>query len=187
MLCDERPFPHDGRNIPLLFNYSVQKKQFILLGGIGKTRKGRTDILYRYLLPKAEKIAVRDRDSLAIAKKWNPENTLLHQDFAQEIILRHKEQGTRNEEKGARNEDQKKNPYILININKQSVNKENIQRIVDFCTHYPDHKKIFFPCDMNDDKYCFQAIKTYISGLEMYDRTKHSLSTSLSLFHDADG
>lgn len=44
-------------------------------------------MLYRYLLPKAEKIAVRDRDSLAIAKKRNPENTLLHQDFAQEIIM----------------------------------------------------------------------------------------------------
>jgi len=49
-------------------------------------------MLYRYLLPKAEKIAVRDRDSLAIAKKRNPENTLLHQDFAQEIIenIKHK-------------------------------------------------------------------------------------------------
>ncbi|MEI6117995.1 MAG: hypothetical protein WCP92_01745 [bacterium] len=44
-------------------------------------------MLYRYLLPKAEKIAVRDRDSLAIAKKFNPENTVLYQDFAQEIIM----------------------------------------------------------------------------------------------------
>jgi len=25
VLSDERPFPHDGRNIPLLFNYSVKK------------------------------------------------------------------------------------------------------------------------------------------------------------------
>jgi hypothetical protein len=38
------------------------------------------------LLPKADKIVVRDRDSLVIAKKFNPENTMLHQDFAQEII-----------------------------------------------------------------------------------------------------
>ncbi|MEI6117996.1 MAG: hypothetical protein WCP92_01750 [bacterium] len=75
----------------------------------------------------------------------------------------------------------------MININKQSVNKENIQRVVDFCIHYPDHKKIFFPCDMKDDKLCFQEIKKYVSTLEMYDRTKHSLTESLSLFYYTDG
>jgi hypothetical protein len=32
VLSDERPFPHDGRNLPLLFNYSIRKKQFVLLG-----------------------------------------------------------------------------------------------------------------------------------------------------------
>ncbi|MFA7298609.1 MAG: polysaccharide pyruvyl transferase family protein [Candidatus Absconditabacterales bacterium] len=176
VLSDERSFPHDGRNIPILFNFSVQKKQFALLGGIGKIRKGCTDILYRYLLPRAEKIVVRDRDSLAIAKKFNPDNTLLHQDFAQEIIenAKHKSSPI-------------KSKYILININKQSVDKENLQRIVDFCIHYPDHKKIFFPCDMNDDKLCFQAIKKYVPGLEMHDWTKHSLMESLSLFYYADG
>ncbi|MEI7919127.1 MAG: hypothetical protein WCH65_02735 [bacterium] len=31
VLSDERPFPHDGRNIPLLFNYSVRKGKFVLL------------------------------------------------------------------------------------------------------------------------------------------------------------
>jgi len=75
----------------------------------------------------------------------------------------------------------------LVNINKQSVNKENIQKIIDFCSQYPDHKKLFFPCDMNDDKLCFPIIKKYISDLEMYDRTKNSLSESLSLFYHADG
>lgn len=133
-------------------------------------------MLYRYLLPKAEKIAVRDRDSLAIAKKFNPENTILYQDFAQEIIENSKHKAPTSKQK-----------YIMININKQSVNKENVQRIVDFCIHYPDHKKIFFPCDMKDDKLCFQTIKKYLSDLEMYDRTKHPLTESLSLFYYADG
>ena len=133
-------------------------------------------MLYRYLLPKAEKIAVRDRDSFAIAKKRNPENTILHQDFAQEIIETAKHKSSLIKSK-----------YIMININKQSVDKENVQRIVDFCVHYPDHKKIFFPCDMNDDKHCFHIIKKYIPGLEMYDRMKHSLTESLSLFYHADG
>lgn len=70
-------------------------------------------------------------------------------------------------------------PYILININKQMVNEENMDKINDFCKKYPDHKKIFFPCDMNDDKHCFGAVKKYVPELEIYDRTKHSLTKSL--------
>ncbi len=87
MLSDERMFPHDGRNIPLLFHHTITQGKFALLGGIGKIRNKRTERLYAYLLPKAERIIVRDRDSYEIAKRYNPENTLLYQDFAQEIIL----------------------------------------------------------------------------------------------------
>jgi polysaccharide pyruvyl transferase WcaK-like protein len=143
--------------------------------------------LYSYILPKAEKIMVRDRDSREIAKKMNPENAVLYQDFAQEIILRNEEQGKRDEEKKSNPKFQVVRPYILININRQSVDTENIQKIIHFCSQYPDHKKLFFPCDMNDDKHCFTAIKKHIPGLENYDRTKHSLSESLSLFSHADG
>ena len=175
VLSDERPFPHDGWNLPILFNYSVRKGQFVLLGGIGKSKKWRTEILYRQLLPKAEKIVVRDRDSLSIAKKFNTE-TVLYEDFAQETIM--------NAECKMQNTKWK---YILININKQSVDRYNIDKIAQFCQNYPDHKKIFFPCDMNDDKHCFSTIKKYIPGLEMYDWTKHSLTETLSLFYYADG
>ncbi|MCX6824805.1 MAG: polysaccharide pyruvyl transferase family protein [candidate division SR1 bacterium] len=175
VLSDERSFPHDGRSLPILFNYSVRKGQFALLGGIGKIRKGLTKKLYTYLLPKAEKIAVRDRESFAIGKSLNQENTILYQDFAQEIIENIKHEGKTVPTK-----------YILVNINKQSVDVENIKKIIDFCAKYPDHKKIFFPCDMNDDKHCFLTIKKYISGLELYDRTKNSLPKSLSLFYNAD-
>ena len=175
VLSDERPFPHDGRNIPLLFNYSVQKKQFVLLGGIGKSTKWQTEKLYNYLLPRAEKIVVRDRDSYQIAKKFNPENTVLYNDFAQETIESFKPKASSSKQK-----------YILININKQMVNHENISKIKAFCAKYPNHKKIFFPCDMNDDTHCFPIIKKYISDLENYDWTKYPLAESLSLFHHAD-
>ena len=210
VLSDERTFPHDGRNIPLLFNYSVRTGKFALLGGIGKISTPWTEKLYRYLLPKAEKIIVRDRESYTIAKEigargkgqWQRDidnNVVLYQDFAQEIILRNKEQEEIGERDSLEGKDkfgsnlstpsnsQVSSPYILININRQSVNLENIKKIVDFCNQYPDHKKIYFPCDMNDDKNCFYNIKKYISGLEMYDRTKYSLSHSLSLFYNATG
>lgn len=67
------------------------------------------------------------------------------------------------------------------------VNQENIKKIVDFCAQYPEHKKIFFPCDMNDDKHYFGSIKKHIPSLEIYDRTRHSLQDTLSLFYHADG
>lgn len=196
VLSDERPFPHDGRNIPILFNYSVKKWQFVLLGWIGKIRKSRTEKLYRYLLPKAEKIVVRDSDSYSIAK-WISSarsslpqkgvhageldnNVTLYQDFAQEIIL------LRDEGTGDRNEDKGTSPYILVNINQHSLDEEHIDKIVSFCKHHSNHKKIFFPCDMNDDNKCFWTIKKYISDLELYDWTQHTLSESLSLFYHAD-
>ena len=183
VLSDERPFPHDGRNIPLLFNHSVKKGQFVLLGGIGKIRKKRTEKLYNYLLPKADMIVVRDNDSLDIAKKMNPENTVMHQDFGHETIM--------NAECKIHNSENKKKKfvekYILININKQMVSRDHIRKIIDFCKQHDDHKKIFFPCDMNDDNHCFPIIKKYIPDLEMYDRTKHSLQETLSLFYHTDG
>ena len=181
-----------------------------MLGGIGKVRKPWTEILYRYLLPKAESIIVRDKDSAATAKERSikgrgdrtkergeneiKNNVVVYQDFAQEIILRYEGQGPRDKDLGPIPKHQVpvskshvSSPYILININRQSVDTENMQKIIAFCGQYPDHKKIFFPCDMNDDKLCFQAIKKYVPGLEMYDRTKHPLTESLSLFYYTDG
>jgi len=184
VLSDERHFPHDGRNIPLLFNYSVKKWKFILMGGIGKPNKSWTKKLYSYILPKAEKILVRDKDSLEVAKKLNPENTVLYQDFAQEIIMNAECRMQTCLPVGKDSENKK---YILININKQSVDKKHIHKIITFCLQYPDHKKIFFPCDMNDDQFCFSHIKKYVPGLEMYDWTKKPLEESLSLFYYADG
>lgn len=183
VLSDERPFPHDGRNIALLFNYSVRKWEFALLGWIGKISNSWTKKLYHHVLPKAEKIVVRDKESLAIAKQLNPENTVLYQDFAQETILQRKNRDKENRERG---KGEGTSPYILININKHSVDKDNVQKIIEFCKRYPDHKKIFFPCDMNDDKFCFSYIQKYISDLEIYDWTKKSLEESLSLFYFAD-
>lgn len=146
------------------------------MGGIGKPKKSWTKKLYSYILPKAEKILVRDKDSLEVAKKLNPENTVLYQDFAQEIVEKIKHKIPTITQR-----------YILININKQSVDKKHIHKIITFCSQYPDHKKIFFPCDMNDDQFCFSHIKKYVPGLEMYDWTKKTLEESLSLFYYADG
>ena len=185
VLSDERPFPHDGRNIPLLFHYNVQKGNFALLGGIGKPQKPYTQLLYRYLLPKAESIIVRDKDSAILARhivaqgksadqQALTDNVYLYQDFAQEILLQYTAKDFPKAPYAT--------PYLLVNINKQSMTTEYIKQIESFCRDYPNHKKIFFPCDMNDDPHCFDLLKKRIPDLEMYDRTRHSLRDNLWLF-----
>lgn len=172
VLSDERPFPHDGRNIPLLFNATIRKWNFMLLGGIGTPRKRRTKILYKLLLPRAQGIITREEISYNTAIMWNG-HTSLYQDFSQNSI----------EKTSCKN-----SPiwwsYVLINSNLKSWNPETKQHIVDFCKTHAQHKKIYFPCDMNDDIYCFADLQQDIPDLEMYDWTKHSLQDSLCVFKE---
>lgn len=173
VLSDERDFPHDGRNIPILFGTTVRKEKFMLLGGIGTPRKRRAKLLYDILLPKAEWIITREETSYKTSIKRN-KHTSLYQDFSQNII---------------ENTDCKKQiistSYVLINCNLKSRNPDTKESIVEFCKTHAQHKKIFFPCDMNDDIYCFADLQQDIPDLEMYDRTKHSLQDSLCLFKGA--
>ena len=86
VLDESRKFPHNGRNLPLLHHYSIRKWQFILVWWIGTHYKKSTKYLYKYLLPKAQKIICRELDSVKRAKKYSLNNTLLFQDFSTEIL-----------------------------------------------------------------------------------------------------
>lgn len=169
VLSDERPFPHDGRNIPLLFFSTVRKSKFMLLGGIWSPKKKRTKLLYNLILPRAKGIITREQTSYKTALKRNW-LVSIHQDFSEHIIQ--KIDCEKSKESGS---------YVLINCNLKSRNAKTKQDIVDFCKTHIDHKKIFFPCDMNDDTYCFYDLQQDIPDLEMYDWTKHSLQESLCL------
>lgn len=170
VLSDERNFPHDGWNIPLLFGSIVRKGKFMLLGGIWTPKKRRTNFLYNILLPRAQWIITREETSYKTALKRN-KHSIVYKDFSQNII---------------QNTDCKKQllqtSYVLINCNLKSRNPDTKKRIVEFCKTHAQHKKVFFPCDMNDDTYCFHDLQQDIPDLEMYDWTKHSLQDSLCLF-----
>jgi len=77
-------------------------------------------------------------------------------------------------------------PTVLVNINTATSTSDNIHKIQLFCNEYPDHKIIYFPCDMDDDAHCFDMIKSAISQIEMYDRTKHPLEKTIQLFLQAE-
>jgi polysaccharide pyruvyl transferase WcaK-like protein len=134
VLSDERGFPHDGRNILLLFAPIIRKGKFILLGGIGTPKKKRTKLLYDLLLPRAQAIITRDATSYKTALKRNT-STTLYQDFSQETI-----QNTTCHQQAI------EQSYVLINCNLKSRNQETKRKISEFCTRpMLSTKRSFFP------------------------------------------
>jgi len=172
VLSDERNFPHDWRNIPLLFWSTIRKGNFMLIWGIWKPQKNISKFLYNILLPRAKWIILREETSYKTVIKRNKFSSI-HQDFSQDII------------KNQKCHNQKPEEYVLINANTKSWNPKTKKDIIDFCKNHANNPKIYFPCDMNDDINCFYELQKDIPDLEIYDRTKNSLWDSLCLFKNS--
>ena len=175
VLDETRKFPHSGRNLILLHNYSIRKWQFILVWWVGTDYKKSTKKLYKYLLPKAQKIICREVVSVSRAKKYikNDSKVLLHSDFSKDLLL--DKNGT------------KQNKTILINISPKHFNKQNLNKIKQYTLKYKGYKKIFLPADINFDKQFYSSLRKIVPDLEIYDRTKHTLSETVDLFKSCHG
>ena len=144
---------------------------------------------------------MREKDSYKTALQYLPteykEKAILHEDFSASVLRQaedyfraHKEKrgsehGRYDKLKGLVLRHQEK-PYILINLNNKSRTEKNITKIKDFIAKYPDHKKIYFPCDMQDDLELFFELSHEIDELELFDWTEHSLIETLHLFYKAE-
>lgn len=177
VLDDSRKFPHDWRNISLLYNTTIRKKRFVLLWWIWTSKKKLTKSLYAFIIPRARNIICREKVSYHIAKKYNPE-AIEYEDFSLTIL--------KTFAKSPGKKTKPPFPYILINLTPKSRWKESLNKIQSFCEDYPKHKKIFFPCDINDDLQYFIQLKKSIPEIELYNRTKHSLDETLELFYNSD-
>jgi hypothetical protein len=122
-------------------------------------------------LLKAQKIICREVISVSRAKKYikNDSKILLHSDFSKDLLL--DKNGT------------KQNKTILINISPKYFNKQNLNKIKQYALKYKGYKIIFFPADINLDKQYYPQLRKEISNIEIYDRTKHSLSETIELFN----
>lgn len=178
VLDDSRKFPHDWWNMALLYNNTIRRKKFVLLWWIWTVKNNWTKKLYNFVMPRAKNIICRENVSYHIAKKYNPES-VLYEDFSLDVLNTFQKSATR--------KDTILFPYILINLTPRSQGHDSINKIKKFCDDYPKHKKIFFPCDINDDSQYFIELKNYIPDIELYNRTKHSLSEALDLFYNSDG
>jgi len=195
VLTDERPFPHDGRNIPLLFNATVRRGDFILLGGIGAPHKRISKELYDHLLPRAKELIIRDPISIKIIEgtqefkreklKVHSDKIKLHEDFSFSVLRKLNLAPLRKGEKGGF-VSAKIGKSILVNINTATCTSHNIHKIQLFCQQYPGYRTIYFPCDMDDDAHCFELLQEAIPGLEYYDRTKYSLQETIQVFLDSE-
>jgi polysaccharide pyruvyl transferase WcaK-like protein len=60
VIDEERKFPHNGRNLPLLYRRTIKRGNFALIGGIGTQNKDGTAALQKILLEHAKIIILRD-------------------------------------------------------------------------------------------------------------------------------
>jgi polysaccharide pyruvyl transferase WcaK-like protein len=185
VLDESRKFPHNGWNLFLLHHYSIRKKNFILVGWIGTDKKKCTKELYKHLLPRAKKIICREEWSMEITKEYS-NNIVLHSDFSKEILSHVVRNG--------RDRSLHTDKFILINVWPKYYTKDSINKIKNFVdskiasqAHNDSIKKIFFPADINFDKEFYPKLRKIIPDLEIYDRTKHPLSETLSLFKNCEG
>lgn len=180
VLDESRSFPHNWRNLPILHRHSIRKWNFILVWWIGSDHKKATKYLYRYLLPKAQKIICREGESVDRVKKYikNKSKVLLVNDFCHDILLNTLPTG----QAGSQWKEYIHNNTILINIWPKYFTPENIKIIQNYLKDKSKHKKIFFPADINFDKEFYTKLRKIIPDLEIYDRTKHTLKETLDLF-----
>jgi len=212
VLDESRKFPHNGWNLFLLHHYSIKKKNFILVGWIGTDKKKYTKKLYKYLLPRAKKIICREEWSVKIAKNYCKNNVVLHEDFSEsslqtvistetqwsgEISLKTERDlstspidrvsSTLDSQESGTVEMTNERKTILINVWPKYFTKENIKKIKKYIKKYDKYKKIFFSADINFDKQFYYGLRKSIPDLQIYDRTKHSLSETLDLFKNCEG
>lgn len=169
VLDESRNFPHDWWNLALLHHYSIRKWKFILVGWVWTSEKFKTKRLFKYILPRAQKIICREKTSFERVNNYWKNNAVLYDDFSKNIFE------SRQKSKEEKN--------LLINISPKYFNKENLENIKKFIEKYSSNcKKIFFPADINLDKVLFTDVRKIIPDLEIYDRTKHNLQDTIDLF-----
>ncbi|MCK9466828.1 MAG: polysaccharide pyruvyl transferase family protein [Candidatus Absconditabacterales bacterium] len=175
VLDETRKFPHDGRNLMILYRHDIKRKNFVLVGGIGTDQKKSTKKMFKYIFKRAQKVVCRERLSYDRALQYGVKSAFLYQDFSKDIL-----EDFKNKSKSFLSK------TILINISPKHFTENSVEKIQKFILKYPDHKKIFFPADINFDKMFYSQLRKLVPDLLIYDWTKHPLIDTLNLFWSCD-
>ena len=98
----ERNILHAGFNLGIMYNYTIKKRRFMLVGGITKAKTNLQKRFYKFILPRAQQIVLREKSSYDYVnqflatnnkskysnfKAWQQiQSIILYQDFSQEIL-----------------------------------------------------------------------------------------------------
>lgn len=172
VIDESRSFPHNGRNLLLLYFRTIWKNNFALFWGLGSQNFFWTRRLTKFFSQRANFLYMRDASSyqIALLYRHNESWIQLWDDFSKNILTYFLNAHIPN------NKEQK----ILLNLSPSFENtfltllQENIQ----------DKEVVFFPCDMNYDIASFYVILPE-NTISIFDRRNYTISEILSLFHSA--
>lgn len=183
---------HGWRNYLFRYLFSIFMKPFVLFGGIETPITKLQKLLYKIILPKAQKIICREKDSYHTSFVYN-KKTILYQDFAVPVIDKFRQKIVGHHTQSLTSHDPyslhdvfhlTSQNYILINMIASMSNEESYLLIEKFITQYPDHRLIYVACADNDREYGMWLMGVY-PDIIMYDWKEYSLAQTLWLFASA--
>lgn len=167
---EERKFPHNGRNLPLLYRGAINTGNFALVGGMGTQNKDGTPILHKILLTKAQAVVLRDSFSEGLAERLLPKNLRYKVQTIGDLSLPMLEESKKLLEKG--NLKTARDPYVLVNLSPLCDFDKALKKVKNFLRKHPDAQPIYFPAHLGEDVLYFEKLQEKIPTIELFDWTK---------------
>ena len=177
--------------------WALHMKKIVFLWWIETPHDFFQKMLYKYLLPKADKIICREEHSYNVARYYN-NNTQLYTDFVIPLVDKYKQYVQQHNMQTLTSHDPydihklsqlfwKK--YILINMIGSMSNDLSYELIQKFVALYEGYTLVYVSCGTDDkwreDKYYAKWLQWIYPDVKIYDWEKHSIIQTLSLFQYA--
>lgn len=167
---EERKFPHNGWNLPLLYRRVINKGNFALVGGIGTQNKDGTNILQKMLLEKAKMVLLRDSFSEGLAeallKRDDRYKVQTIGDLSLPLLEESKKLLDRGKVKNTRD------PYVLVNLSPLCEFEKGLKKVRNFLRKHPQAQPIYFPAHLGEDLQFFERLQEKVPTIELFDWTK---------------
>ena len=175
---------HGGWNYLLRYCYPIMRKKFVLLWGIETATTWRQQLLYRLVLPIAQRVVCREKTSYEHVKQYTHKGVLVH-DFALPVMDRYRQLMTWMKLQSF----QVQKPYVLVNIVKSVSTEEAYEKIHQFLTvQYPNTTPVYISGkSVNSDDTTFaQWLQWAYPNLVIFHWEEYPLSELFALVDGAN-
>lgn len=180
VLDEDRKFPYNWRNIPLLYRKYIRQKKFILLWGFWTRKKWGSEYLHHKLFNQAQFIGARDVNSFKQAQFFVPDyeknKVQLFWDFSLFFLEETKNLFEQTPFENNRGD------YILINYWDNCHSKESLDQIKHFLEQHKNTLSIYVPMNIEEENKYFPLLQEHIPSLEKFDRSVAGVASTLKLF-----